>query len=46
MWQNLPQDIEIFDWLNFFKFNTKRFGTLTCHCRVCKIFVSSVGYVD
>ena len=46
IWQNLPQDIEIFDSLNFFKFNTKKFGTLKCHCKVCKMFVSSVGYVD
>ena len=43
--QNLSQEIEIFDWLNFFKFNVKRSGTLKCHCRVCKMFLSSVGWL-
>ena len=46
IWQDLPQDIKNFDSLNLFKSNIKRYGTLSCHCKMCKTFVPRVGYID
>ena len=46
IWQNLPLDIKNSDSLNFFKYNIKRYGTLTCHCKLCKSFIPCVGYID
>ena len=47
IWQNLPQDISDSDSLNlFFKYNIKRYGTLTCHCKLCKSFIPCMGYTD
>ena len=34
------------DSLNMFKTNKERYGTLTCHCKICNIFVSCAGCVD
>ena len=46
IWQNLPQVIKNSDSLNLFKFNVKKYGTLMCHCKLCKSFIPSVGYTD
>ena len=46
IWQDLPQDIKNSDSLNLFKFNIKRYGTSTCHCKLCKNFIPYVGYID
>ena len=35
--QDLPQDIKNSDSLNFFKYNMKRYGTLTCHCKLTNL---------
>ena len=45
-WQNLPQDIKKSDSLNLFNSNMKRYGTLTCHCKIFKTFVPCVSYID
>ena len=34
-----PQDTKNSDSLNFSKSNIKRYGTLTCHCKLCKSFI-------
>ena len=34
------------DSLNLLKSNIKRYGTLTCHCKLCKGFIPCVGYID
>ena len=41
-----PQDTKNSDSLNFSKSNIKRYGTLTCHCKLCKIFIPCVGHID
>ena len=46
IWQDLPQDIKNFDSLNLLKSNIKRYGTLTCHCKLCKSFIPCVGHID
>ena len=46
VWQDLPQDIKNSDLLNLFKSNIKRYGTLTCHYKLCKSFIPPVGYTD
>ena len=38
--------LKISDSLNLFKSNIKRYGTLTCHCKLCKSFIPCVGYID
>ena len=45
IWQDLPQEIRNYDSLNLFKSNIKRYGTLTCHCKLCKSFIPCVGYI-
>ena len=27
-------------------FNIKRYGNLTCHCKICRTFMPCVGYID
>ena len=44
IWQDLPQDIKNSDSLNLFK--SKRYGTLTCHCKMSKSFILCVGSID
>ena len=46
IWQYLPQDIINSDSLKPSKSNIKRFGTLTCLCKLCKSFVPCKGYID
>ena len=46
IWQDLRQDIKNSDSLNIFKSNIKRYGTLTCHCKLRKGLVPCVGYID
>ena len=46
IWQDLPQDVKNSDSLNLFKSNIKRYGTLTCHCKLCKSLIPCVGYID
>ena len=38
IWQDLPQDIKNSDSLNLFKSNIKKYGTLTCHYKLCKSY--------
>ena len=38
------KNFKIFNSLNVFQSNMKRYGTLTCHCNKCKTFVCCVGY--
>ena len=46
IWHSLPQDIKNSESLNSFKSNIKRYGNLTCHCKICRTFVPCVGYID
>ena len=46
IWHSLPQDIKNSESLNSFKSNIKRYGNLTCHCKICRTFVLCVGYID
>ena len=46
IWQDLSQDIKISDSLNLFKCNTKRYGTLTCHCKFSRSFIPCVSNID
>ena len=38
IWQDFPQDIKNSDSLNLFKSNIKRYGNLTCHCKLLLLF--------
>ena len=46
IWHSLPPDIKNSESLNSFKSNIKRYGNLTCHCKICRTFVPCVGYID
>ena len=46
IWQDLPQDIKNSDSLNLFKSNIKKYGTLACHCKLCRSLIPCVGYID
>ena len=45
-WQGFHQNIKNCDSLNLFKANIKRYGTLSCNCKICKNFIPCVGYTD
>ena len=38
IWQDLARDIKNSDSLNLFKSNIKRYGNLTCHCKLLLLF--------
>ena len=42
IWHSLPPDIKNSESLNSFKSNIKRYGNLTCHCKICRTFVRSL----
>ena len=46
IWQDLPPKIRNPDSINLFKSNIKRYGTLTCQCKLSKSFIPCVGYID
>ena len=46
IWHSLPPDIKNPESLNSFKSNIKRYGNLTCHCKICRTFVPCVGYIE
>ena len=45
-WQDLPQEIKNSDSLNLSKSNTKRYGSVTYHCKLCKSLIPCVGYIN
>ena len=46
IWYNLPQEIKNSESLGVFKTNIKRYGSLSCRCKICKTFIPCVGYID
>ncbi len=45
LWQTLPREIKESQSLEIFKRNIKSIKTFDCSCKLCKIFVSNLGFL-
>ena len=46
VWDNLPKDIKESSSLNEFKENIKKWKPMGCTCRLCKIFIPDLGFIN
>ena len=46
IWQTLTTEIKNSELLGIFKSNKKKFRKTNCQCKMCKIYVRNLGYVD
>ena len=45
LWNNLPYEIRNFEDLSVFTGEIKKMETDSCKCRICKAYVSGVGFI-
>jgi hypothetical protein len=45
-WNLLPKEIKSLETLESFKENIKKWKPQGCTCRLCKIFITKLGYVE
>ena len=46
IWQTLPTDLRNSESLSVFKYNIKKPHDINCKCKICKICIRNVSYVD
>ena len=46
LWQQLPQEIKESKTLAIFKIRIKQWKTPNCQCRLCKLYVPDLGFID
>ena len=46
IWQNIPLEIRNSESLSLFKSNIKQLQSLPCRCKICRSFVTNLGYID
>ena len=46
IWEQIPTEIRNCKTLNLFKVKIKTWVPAKCPCRLCKVYVSNVGYID
>ena len=46
IWDIVPNEIKLAENLDLFKEKIKKWGPKRCHCRLCKVYVHGVGYID
>ena len=44
--QKIPLEIRNSESLSLFKSNIKQLQTLPCHCKICRSFITNLGYID
>ena len=44
LWASLPEEIKDSDTLTVFKQNIKSWKGSTCNCRLCKVFITGLGF--
>ena len=44
-WDMLPDDYKDIDNLNIFKNKIKKWKPENCPCRLCKVYINSIGFV-
>ena len=45
IWDMLPDDYKDIDNLNIFKNKIKKWKPENCPCRLCKVYINSIGFV-
>ena len=46
IWQNIPLEIRNSESLSLFKSNIKQLQSLPCRCKICRSFITNLGYID
>ena len=46
IWSLIPNDIKTITSLNVFKQNIRQWKPDKCPCKLCRIYIAGVGYVD
>ena len=46
IWKHIPSEIRETESLDKFKTKIRRWKPLKCPCRLCKIYVQGIGYID
>ena len=46
IWQDIHSEIRNFESLYLFKYNIKQMQSISCQCKICKIFIANLGYLD
>ena len=46
IWSLLPDDLKNIKSLNAFKINIRQWRPANCSCKLCKVYLSGVGYIE
>ena len=46
IWKLVPQNIKESESVDKFKFKIRKWKPIKCPCRLCKIYVQRIGYID
>ena len=46
VWQNISLAIRNSESLSLFKSNIKQIQSLSCRCKICRLFIANLGYID
>ena len=46
IWQDIPFQIRNSESRHLFKSNVKQMQSISCQCKICKIFIANLGYLD
>ena len=46
VWDMVPNNMKNVNYIEVFKNNIKKWKPLNCHCKLCLVYVSYVGYVN
>ena len=46
IWALVPDNLKMIKSLKHFKFEIKKWIPVKCPCKLCKIYINGVGYID